>query len=67
MGLTKTGFVALGIGALGILGASPTIASTPSQIEHFTDVNTSTSNADLSPPSPIAAQGPIHALGTDVR
>jgi hypothetical protein len=42
------------------------MASTPSHIEHFTDVNTSTSNANLSPPSPIAAQGPIHALGTDV-
>jgi hypothetical protein len=66
MRLTKAGFAALGIGALGLLTASPALASGPSHIEHFTDVNTSTSNANLSPPSPVAAQGPIHALGTDV-
>src|ERR1700733_9779332 len=66
MRLAKAGFAALSIGALGLLTASPALASAPSHIEHFTDVNTSTSNANLSPPSPVAANGPIHALGTDV-
>ena len=56
--------VAAGIGALAAatFAASPATASTGGT-EHFLAVNTSTAN---NAPAPLAATGPIHALGKDV-
>jgi hypothetical protein len=63
MRLAKTGVVALGIGVLGIVGASPAVAAN-CPTEHFLGVNTSTAD---NAPSPVSATGPIHALGIDTE
>lgn len=62
MSVSKAVLVSLAVGAFGVAAASPALAAV-SGTEHFTVINTST--ADNSPPAPISATGPIHAVGRD--
>jgi hypothetical protein len=62
--MRKGRVVAAGIcaAAVGTLAASPAMAGGAAGTEHFTVVNTSTANTGT---PPVAAMGPIHALGKD--
>lgn len=66
MRLANTCLVGVGVAALGLgLVGAAAPAGAASGIQHFTVINTSTADTMLSPPSWLAASGPIHRLGID--